>query len=169
AGVVPPMAYPADAAITTAATPAPESSDNSLGYLLGALAVLAVPLFAILAILPARRRRAAMAKPKVGADAADKPKRTEGSVETAKPVTVAVPAPATTTAQPAPITEGPYANRVATFSTASVPARGALPSNGAAVSLPARVPEDFEERDALLKRMAAARPDRANPFRHYKS
>jgi hypothetical protein len=44
------------------------------------------------------------------------------------------------------------------------PVRGALPSDGAAVDLPATVPETYEERSALLKRMVEARPDRANPF-----
>lgn len=44
-----------------------------------------------------------------------------------------------------------------------------LPNAGAAVSLPAELPESFEERDALLKRMIAAEPDRANPFRSGKA
>jgi hypothetical protein len=35
---------------------------------------------------------------------------------------------------------------------------------GASVPLPAKMPETFEERDALMKRMIAAKPDRANPF-----
>jgi hypothetical protein len=35
---------------------------------------------------------------------------------------------------------------------------------GASVPLPSKMPETFEERDALVKRMVAARPDRANPF-----
>ena len=41
---------------------------------------------------------------------------------------------------------------------------GTLPSNGAAVDLPAALPESYEERDALLKRMIEAKPDKANPF-----
>jgi hypothetical protein len=41
---------------------------------------------------------------------------------------------------------------------------GALPHAGASVALPARVPEDYAERDALMKRMISAKPDRANPF-----
>lgn len=135
--------------------------------MLGALAVLAVPLLAILAILPARRRRRALAKPSAGSATAEVPKRTEWPVDHATPATVVVPAAAET--KNSPITQGPYDNRVAAFSHASAPVRGALPANGAATPLPARVPDDFEERDALLKRMAAARPDRANPFRHYKA
>ncbi|MEO1967710.1 MAG: hypothetical protein ABGW87_03215 [Sphingomonadaceae bacterium] len=39
------------------------------------------------------------------------------------------------------------------------------PSNGDPVALPPAVPERFEDRDALLKRLIAAKPDRANPFR----
>ena len=46
---------------------------------------------------------------------------------------------------------------------------GALPSAGASVDLPARVPEDFDERSALLQRMIEAKPDKANPFRYRKS
>jgi len=43
-------------------------------------------------------------------------------------------------------------------------APAALPSDGAAVDLPAAMPATYEERDALLKRMIEARPDKANPF-----
>ena len=45
----------------------------------------------------------------------------------------------------------------------------ALSHTGAAVPLPRRMPETFAERDALLKRMIAATPDRANPFTGYKA
>jgi hypothetical protein len=44
------------------------------------------------------------------------------------------------------------------------PVRGALPSDGAAVDLPASMPETYEERSALLDKMVAAGPDKANPF-----
>ena len=44
-----------------------------------------------------------------------------------------------------------------------------MPADGAAVVLPERVPEAFAERDALIKRMVAAKPDRANPFRSRKA
>lgn len=43
-------------------------------------------------------------------------------------------------------------------------AGGGLAHAGAAVALPRAVPQSFEERDALLRRMIAAKPDRANPF-----
>jgi hypothetical protein len=36
--------------------------------------------------------------------------------------------------------------------------------SGAAVPLPSRMPATFEERDALIRRMIEAKPDRANPF-----
>jgi hypothetical protein len=41
---------------------------------------------------------------------------------------------------------------------------GGLPHAGASVALPRRLPESAAEREALLKRMVAATPDRANPF-----
>ena len=49
------------------------------------------------------------------------------------------------------------------------PLRAAAPApsmahTGASVPLPSRMPASFEERDALIKRMIAAKPDRANPF-----
>jgi len=44
------------------------------------------------------------------------------------------------------------------------PVAGALPSDGAAVDLPAEAPQDYEARNALFERMVDARPDKANPF-----
>ena len=44
------------------------------------------------------------------------------------------------------------------------PALAATPTSGDRVALPAAMPETFEERDALLKDLVAADPDRANPF-----
>jgi hypothetical protein len=44
------------------------------------------------------------------------------------------------------------------------PVAGALPSEGAAVDLPATLPDTYEERNALFERMVNARPDKANPF-----
>ncbi len=45
----------------------------------------------------------------------------------------------------------------------------ALPTAGAAVALPLVAPTDQTERTNLLKKMIAARPDRANPFRSPKA
>jgi hypothetical protein len=44
------------------------------------------------------------------------------------------------------------------------PVRGALPSEGASIDLPAQMPESYEERSALLDKMVNAKPDKANPF-----
>ena len=49
---------------------------------------------------------------------------------------------------------------VATATTKRTPLR----ANGDPIALPAEMPETFEERDALLKELVAAEPDRANPF-----
>ena len=57
--------------------------------------------------------------------------------------------------------------RMAIATPASKPV-ATRPSQGAVV-LPQEVPESFEERDALLKQMVAARPDKANPFRSGKA
>ena len=44
------------------------------------------------------------------------------------------------------------------------PPAASLAHSGAAVALPRSLPASFEERDSLLRRMIAAKPDRANPF-----
>lgn len=44
-----------------------------------------------------------------------------------------------------------------------------LSHSGAAVALPREAPKTYAERNALLERMIAARPDRANPFRSRKA
>jgi hypothetical protein len=93
----------------------------------------------------------------------------------AETTSTAVPvAPTPVVAEPAPVVaREPVALAPRAENTLSAPSftprpapatSGALPHAGAAVALPARVPEDFAERDALMKRMIAARPDRANPF-----
>ncbi len=50
-------------------------------------------------------------------------------------------------------------------SAATARSAGTVAATGAAVTLPRSLPESFEEREALLNRMVAAKPDRANPFR----
>jgi hypothetical protein len=44
------------------------------------------------------------------------------------------------------------------------PSTGMLPHAGAAVALPRALPQSFEQREALFRRMVDAQPDRANPF-----
>ena len=64
------------------------------------------------------------------------------------------------------------AERIATSAPTVTPLATARPQtaapslahSGAAVALPSRMPATFAERDALLKRMVSAKPDRANPF-----
>jgi hypothetical protein len=89
------------------------------------------------------------------------------------PVTTQVVEEPTTThtlaeaATPAPVAES-QAEVMATPTMLrrrdTAPMRGALPSAGASVDLPATVPESYEERSALLDKMVNAKPDRANPF-----
>lgn len=60
--------------------------------------------------------------------------------------------------------------RTSTPQSLAAPLGRTLPSSliargsGDPVPLPAAVPESFEERDALLRQLVAAKPDRANPF-----
>jgi len=63
-----------------------------------------------------------------------------------------------------PVVAPPALPLGASFAPRPAPVNGALPHAGASVALPARVPETFAERDALMKRMVEAKPDRANPF-----
>lgn len=66
-----------------------------------------------------------------------------------------------------PVAQPVAAEPVPTPSVSPLHPAGSAPSmahTGAAVPLPSRVPESFEERDALIKRMIEAKPDRANPF-----
>jgi hypothetical protein len=122
--------------------PTPEQATDItavLGLILVTLVglVLAVFMFAAL-----RRRRARITQS-----------------ETARPI--AAPAvistrPAASVVEPAPPAEpAPFMFRE--------PSQN-LRSNGASVPLPARLPESYEERSALLQRMIDAKPDRANPF-----
>lgn len=141
--------------VTTTPTPV-AANDNTglLALILGGLVVLALAIWGFVAI--GRR----------------KPVRRYAAETTAQPVPV-TPVPVT----PKPVVAAPVAVPVAatprteqrldgpSFATRPAPATtGALPHAGASVALPARVPEDFAERDALMKRMIAAKPDRANPF-----
>lgn len=92
------------------------------------------------------------------------------------------PVPDTTVVEPAPVvpaaiepdrsptftTPAPAASAFATpvvAASAAASARRATPRvEGDPIPLPAEVPQTFEERDALLKELVAAEPDKANPF-----
>lgn len=123
--------------------PTPEQATDItavLGLVLVALLGLVVAVFAFAYL---RRRRAAIVRTEAAAVRESMPR--ESAV---RPVaTVAEPAPM---AEPVPVVD-------------RAPAR-ALRADSAAVPLPARLPESYEERSALLQRMIEAKPDRANPF-----
>jgi hypothetical protein len=70
------------------------------------------------------------------------------------------PAAIVPVAEPLPVAVAPSVSPIRTVTPAP-----SLAHTGAAVPLPRTMPESFEERDALIKRMVAARPDRANPFK----
>ena len=76
-------------------------------------------------------------------------------------------APRPAIAPPVMVEPGPVAPEAVAPSVS--PLRTATPApslahSGAAVPLPRTMPATFEERDALIRRMIEAKPDRANPF-----
>lgn len=108
-------------------------------------------------VFATRRRRKTVRKP-ADAVAHDRPAELPVTEDREKPAVASVPL----------IEREP---RVGSLDQPTVPTSqsgdtfGGLPNEGAAVALPRKVPDNFEERDALFRRMVAARPDRANPFR----
>lgn len=78
----------------------------------------------------------------------------------------AEPAPDPQAAMPAP---PPSAASVHDLRRPAPPPPASLAHTGASVALPRALPERFEDRDALLRRMIAAAPDRANPFTSYRA
>jgi len=147
AGTTPPAADLAPVAAPPP-SPAPEPTPTQSQNVVGMMGVVLLALLA-LAILAAgllffRRRHPAVAV----ATTDSEPVVTEDAyVPVAEPVAATPPASASM-------------HRLRDAN----PVRGALPSDGAAVDLPARLPEAHEERAALFERMVDARPDKANPF-----
>jgi hypothetical protein len=129
-----------------AAQPTPTQGDNVIGTL--GVVLLGLLALAILAagLLFFRRRNPVIAQ------------TVEEPVADAPVVEAAVAEPAAAVAAPAMAAPTMLHRRDPN------PVAGALPSDGAAVDLPARLPESFEERNALFERMVNARPDRANPY-----
>jgi len=148
ADIAPPAADLAPEAAAPPPLPAPEPTPAQSENVVGALGIALLALLA-LAILAAgllffRRRHPAVAV----ATTDSEPVVTEDAyVPVAEPVAATPPASASM-------------HRLRDAN----PVRGALPSDGAAVDLPARVPETQEERTALFERMVDAKPDKANPF-----
>ena len=149
APVAPPMSAET-APLAANETPVAETvqaneSGETLGWIAAVLAALGLGGLALLGLT--RRNR--------------KPRNAPQSAAASAPAKLA-PAVAR---GPAPVT-APVPATVSPMPTTRVADRGAGVSNdGAAVALPRSLPASFEERDALLRRMVAARPDRANPFR----
>ena len=75
---------------------------------------------------------------------------------------VATPAPVFTTSAPA--ASAFTAPVLGVAAAAPLASRSRITAHGDPVALPEEMPETFEERDALLKELVAAQPDKANPF-----
>ena len=132
-----PTVRPAPAAPAVATRP--NSIDEiALAGILGALGFAAVGGVAFVA---SRRRRQRVLDEATYEPVAHEP-------QTPEPVAIAIP-------------EAVYTAPV--ISSVAAPVASARVS-GDPVALPAAMPETFEERDALLKELVAAEPDRANPF-----
>jgi hypothetical protein len=150
--------------------------------LLGALAILALAILVSL-VRRSRRNRARIASAPVMREtrAAPRPVAAPPVAQPTMPAPAVPPEIAAVSAPAAPAAAAEVrsnepvqitsrSSQTVSFSRNARPTTpGALPSAGAAVDLPARMPEDFAERDRLLKRMADARPDKANPFTARKS
>ena len=141
ATTIEPVAEPAPPA--TASEPLRGNANDDIGIValvLGGLAFLALAIWGFVAIgrrKPVRRY------------VAETP-----AVTPATAAPVAVERPVTS--------ESPL--RGPSFTPRPIAASGALSHTGAAVALPRSLPENFDEREALFRRMVDARPDRANPF-----
>jgi hypothetical protein len=143
----------APVAVTTPPVrPASSNDSGLLALILGGLLFLALAIWGFVAI--GRRkgvRRYAAETPAATVPVAPAPVVAEpAKVTMREPVAIASRAE-TRPSNPSFVAPAPAAS-------------GALAHAGASIALPARVPESYAERDALMKRMIAARPDRANPF-----
>jgi hypothetical protein len=186
--VLPPAPIASDTApVQTEAQPATTARTSPLLNLvvLGGLAILVLAILAMLYRRFARRDRMArpetIAMPRTVAEPAPQPVSARTVAPAALPIATA-PEPAAVSPEIAAVTAPIRADRpIESARTEPTPIRqnvtfgsagrtpGALPSAGAAVDLPARIPEDYEGRSALLQRMIEAKPDKANPFRNRKS
>lgn len=150
---IPPAAVPveqvaAEPAVTTT-TNSESTNEIALAGLLGLLGLGAVGGVAYAA---SRRRRNRALDRQYEPDIDEAVVVTPAAIETAPQVTApAFAAPAATSFTAAPVVPARSATRVPLAS-------------GDPVALPAELPDSFEERDALLKELVAAEPDKANPF-----
>jgi hypothetical protein len=135
-------AEPIALAATEASAPDDPSSDALL-FGLAVIAAIAAIVLAIWGFVAIGRRKPVDRK---AAEIIERP-----AVKAPQPAPIAPEVPIV--AEAAPVTPTPI----------RAPAPG-LAHTGAAVALPRTMPDTFEERAALIERMVAARPDRANPF-----
>jgi hypothetical protein len=132
--------------------------DNATLFGLGALGVLglAAVLYAV------TRRRRPKTSPEAAAPLIERPIVSRDRIQPTAAVPVGTAAPEFATG----LTSQPAVNySTAAFGTARVAPSTSLSHSGAAVALPREAPTSVEEREALMQRMIAAKPDRANPFR----
>ena len=170
---VAPMAAP-NAANDTASSPAGEQSvaspsptvadasngQTDEGVLMGIAGALGLLVIGGIGYLAMRRRRHVPPYADTTTEVVEEPVVYENE-------DIAEPAPiATQTASATPMAAG-FAPSIADARNSRRPMTRVQTSSGAndPVVLPPEVPESFEERDALLKQLIAAEPDRANPFR----
>src|SRR5690606_34523960 len=127
---------------------APLASDGNTQFWVAALAGLGAVALAIWGFVAIGRRRPVDRKAAVAIE------RAAGTRPKAAEPTAAAEPPA----------EVPNVTPLSTARVQSAKAAPSLAHTGASVPLPLRVPDTFAERDELLQRMIAAKPDRANPF-----
>jgi hypothetical protein len=160
-----PMTPPVENTVTepvaepVAATAAEGTNEAMIAGLLSALGLAAVGGVAFAA--SRRRRRRVEEFDEVNYDTIEEPVIEPAPVQT--PVAVHTPEPAFTTPV-VPASSFAYAAPASAMAQTAPPRSASVQPNGDPVPLPAEVPETFEERDALLKTLVAAEPDRANPF-----
>ena len=140
----PDVSDPAPAPLAVNGTVDSNTDELALAGILGALGLVAVGGIAFAA---SRRRRSNIEPSEVYEPVAYQ--------QIDEPI---VEAPVAVEAQPI-MTQRGYAAPAVT-----IPAMTRSTGNGDPVALPAEMPETFEERDALLHELVAAKPDKANPF-----
>ncbi|MXO60108.1 hypothetical protein GRI89_11220 [Altererythrobacter salegens] len=140
------FAQPEPAAPPAQMAPTPEQARDVTAILAMALAgLIAIAVAVLLAMAFRRRKRTAQDRRAVIVPNKPVPYREVSPPSVATPMSRAAAAPVIVE-RPAPVYH-PESE-----------------STGAAVALPREVPATFEERDALIRRMVDARPDKANPF-----